>query len=132
MVIRRITIAFMAVFAPFGHVANAQTPIPNSGLESAIRDALGKPTGDITATDMESLTSLSAHLSGIADLTGLEAAVNLTSLNLSNNQLRDISALSGLTSLLELNLWNNQISDTGALSGLTSLRFLNLYNQPDQ
>jgi len=119
--------AFMAVFNPFGQIVNAQTLIPDSGLESAIRDALGKPTGDITAADMESLTSLSAFSAGIADLTGLESAVNLTRLSLHTNQLSDISALSGLTSLTLLELSINQISDISALSGLTSLKFLGIF-----
>ncbi len=108
--------AFMAVFASIGHVANAQTPIPDSALEVAIRNSLGKPTGDITAADMESLTNLSASFSGISDLTGLEAAVNLTSLDLPGTQISDIGTLSGLTNLTSLNLSVNQINDISALT----------------
>ena len=34
--------------------------IPDPGLEGAIRAALGKPEGDLTVSDLESLTELEA------------------------------------------------------------------------
>lgn len=92
--------AFMAVFAPYGNIANAETLIPDSALESAIRNTLGKPTGEITSAEMESLTSLDAEELNITDLSGLETAVNLKRLRLRRNQISDISALSGLTRLV--------------------------------
>ncbi|MCL0033777.1 leucine-rich repeat domain-containing protein, partial [Thermodesulfovibrionales bacterium] len=99
-------------------------------LEAAIREAIGKPTGDIYRSDLERLTNLPASNRGISDLTGLEYAVNLTLLGLSNNQITDISPLSDLANLTWLDLRNNRISDISALSKLTDLRVLFLdYNQ---
>ncbi|MCL0068011.1 stalk domain-containing protein, partial [Peptococcaceae bacterium] len=61
----------------------------DANLEAAIRDALRKPTGDITKEDMAKLTKLKAWKRGITDLSGLEYAVNLTSLYLKHNQITD-------------------------------------------
>jgi hypothetical protein len=90
-------------------------------LEAAVREALGKPTGEITTEDMASLTILDASNRGIQDLTGLEHAVNLDRLNLWQNQLTDISPLAGLTSLTKLKLYRNQLTDISPLAGLTNL-----------
>ncbi len=117
-----------AVFLTLSTLPALPVQIPDSALEIAIRETLGKPVGEITQADMESLTSLSISDLNIADLTGLEAAVNLTTLILSNNQINDISVLSGLTRLTALSLSNNQISDFSALSGLTFLNQLWLEN----
>ncbi|MDD4607100.1 MAG: leucine-rich repeat domain-containing protein, partial [Patescibacteria group bacterium] len=123
---------------------------PDANLEAAVRDAIGKPTGDIYDTDVSGLTSFSADSSSISDITGMEYFTSLTYLNLSSNQISDISALSTLTSLTilylydnqisdisflsglinltQLDLWSNQISDISALSGLTDLTYLSLYH----
>jgi Leucine-rich repeat (LRR) protein len=99
-------------------------------LEQAVRDALGIPTGDITAADMATLTSLTAQSDSISDLTGLEYAVNLDTLNLIYNQISDVTSLQYLTSLTYLNLNHNQISDLTPLQYLTNLTKLYLnYNQ---
>jgi internalin A len=100
--------------------------IPDPGLEAAIRDALGKPAGEITEADMATLTSLDARERGIQDLTGLELATNLTFLQLFDNQVTDLSPLSSLASLFTLWAQFNQISDVSPLSSLTSLRSLSL------
>ncbi len=91
------------------------------GLESAVRDALERPLGDITVEDMAGLTWLLAYERGISDLSGLETAVNLEVLSLWRNQVSDISPLSGLTSLRQLFLSDNQVSDISPLAGLTDL-----------
>lgn len=75
---------------------------------------------------MATLSQLFAEDRGIADLTGIEYAVNLTILNLDNNQIINLSPLSGLTKLTELWLWENQISDISPLSGMAALTSLNL------
>ena len=69
-----------AVFLTLSTLPALPVEIPDPALEGAIRDALGKPTGEITQADMETLTSLQAEGLNIANLSGLEAAVNLTSL----------------------------------------------------
>jgi hypothetical protein len=100
----------------------------DTNLEAAIRSALGRPTGDITSTDMEGLTSLSASDKGIRSLTGLEYATSLETLYLNSNQIIDIGALAGLSKLQTLWLDNNQIADISDLAGLTNLQTLWLDN----
>ena len=123
--------------------------IPDANLRAAIEDALGLDPGDpITEADMAGLITLTAHDSGIADLTGLEHAVNLEALWLDHNEISDLGPLSGLSTLRglsfganqlsgiaplaglgaleDLGLWQNDISDVSPLSGLTNLRSLSL------
>ena len=101
---------------------------PDPNLEAAIREAIGKPTGDIYQSDLVGLTTLDADSRGIADLTGLEYCTSLADLRLGNNEISNISSLSALTNLTYLYLVNNQISDVSPLSGLTGLTDLFLAN----
>ncbi|WP_157203614.1 leucine-rich repeat domain-containing protein [Methanoculleus bourgensis] len=98
----------------------------DDGLEAAVREALDKSVGDITAEDMAGLTELDASDRGITDLSGLEYAVNLRKLNLLKNQISDLSPLAGLTNLQDLHLGANQISDLKPLADLTKLEWLDL------
>jgi internalin A len=100
---------------------------PDANLEAVIREAIGKPTGSIYASDLAGLTNLDAYSRGIADLTGMEYCTSLTYLDLWGNQISDISPLSSLTSLTALGLYENQISDISPLSSLTSLTWLFLW-----
>ena len=102
--------------------------IPDDGLESAIRMAINKPTGEITAYDLAQIRELDANQRGITDLTGLEFATNLSSLYLLDNQVIDISALSGLINMNLLLLAENQITDLSALRDLTNLTRLFLWH----
>ena len=124
-------------------------------LEAAIREAVGKPTGDLRPQDLEPLTELYATGLRIEDLTGLEYCIILIRLDLSHNPISDITPLqsltqleylylewtgsdcnmspisditpiSGLTNLVELGLGGNQISDLGPLSNLINLVELEL------
>ena len=96
--------------------------IPDPNLRAAIRKTLNKPTNaTITASEMLSLTALSAQSTGVSELTGLEYATNLTQLNLYDNILSDVSALANLTHLTTLTLGGNYISDVSPLTGLTNL-----------
>ena len=113
---------------PVGAAASEVVSFPDAGLESAVREALSKPEGDITADDMATLTHLHAETRGISDLSGLEYAVNLQTLELYNNQISDLSPLAGLTNLRALPLYNNQISDLSPLASLTNLGGLYLSN----
>ncbi|MCL0107948.1 hypothetical protein M1N70_03085 [Peptococcaceae bacterium] len=64
-----------------------ETFLLDTNLEAAIRQELGKPTGNITKEDMAELTNLGANERRITDLSGLEYAVNLTWLSLGSNPL---------------------------------------------
>ncbi len=100
--------------------------VMDAGLEQAIRDAIGKPSGELTVGDMQELTSLTAVGLSISDLTGLGNATNLDELNLSHNQISDLTALSLLTGLTSLNLANNLIDNLEPLGGLVYLEFLDV------
>ncbi len=101
--------------------------MPDAALRSVVQEALGITDGrNPTEAQMATLSQLFAEDRGIADLTGIEYAVNLTILNLDNNQIINLSPLSGLTKLTELWLWENQISDISPLSGMAALTSLNL------
>ena len=99
---------------------------PDQNLEAAIREVVGKPTGDIYKADVEKLTSLYAAARGIVSLTGLEHATSLTHLYLDSNNISDISPLASLSSLTDLYLGWNEISDISGLGNLTSLTSLRL------
>jgi hypothetical protein len=110
---------------PCADCSLAAISFPDQNLEAAIREAVGKPTGDIYEADVENLTSLYAAERGIVSLTGLEHGTSLTHLYLDSNNISDISPLANLSSLTELYLGWNEISDIpqlGNLTGLTSLR----------
>ncbi len=107
--------------------------IPDPQLELAIRITLGKPTGEITQADMESMIILNAQATPnrkIFDLTGLEAAVNLSILELTLNRISDLSPLSGMKALTSLDVNGNQIRDLSPLSGLTNLTNLEVAQNP--
>jgi hypothetical protein len=66
------------IFASLAVPARAvQVSIPDPGLNTAIRQALQKPTGPLTDQDLLSLTDLTLRSQSITNLQGLEAAHNL-------------------------------------------------------
>lgn len=73
--------------------------MPDNELKRAIKDQLNVSSDVITRGDMTKLTSLSAVGYGIANLEGLQYAVNLESLNLDYNEIRDISQIKDLKKL---------------------------------
>jgi internalin A len=122
-------------------IAAAQVvEIADPGLESAIRTTLGKPTGEITAADMESITELradrasrDASYGAIKSLRGIEAATNLLVLDLGgelgpdarvNIDFEDFTPLSQLPKLSGLSLEKNALTHFNLPSGLTNLSFL--------
>ena len=124
-------------------------------LAAALRtaDPLNLEDDDpIFPADMARLTQLTVvgtQTSKIANLTGLETAINLTSLTLNGNEIASltplarlevletldladnvnissISSLARLTALTDLNLSNNKVSSVSSLSRLEALETLNL------
>ncbi len=95
-------------------------------LQAAIREALSKPTGDITEADMLTLESLIAENRNITDLSGLESATNLKLLSLVSNSVSDLSPLEPLSELFALVLINNSLDDLSTLPNLPSLQYLYL------
>ena len=126
-VIRIVTVFTLIVF--YIPCVNAEeVDIPDPGLEAAIREELGIPSGPITNTALAFLTFLDASGRGIKEstggLTGLEHCVNLTGLWLHENNISDLDPLSGLTNLEVLFLTNNNISNISPLWGLFNLKVL--------
>src|SRR5436190_1068525 len=100
--------------------------VPDPGLNAAIREALQKPAGPLTAQDLLSLTNLSAAGRRASSLEGLETAYNLTGLDLYHNYLTNVTVLGGLTNLTDLNLGGNQLTTLTLPAGLKNLTTLNL------
>ncbi len=81
-----------------------ESAFPDVNLEAAVRQAIGKPTGQILPSDLEALDILPAANGAISDLSGLEQCRNLNRLILSDNIIDNISPLASLASLTELRL----------------------------
>ena len=90
-------------------------------LESAVREALGRPQGPST------LTTLSARSKAIISLAGIEYLNNLDTLDLFNNDIFDLTPLNQLNSLEWLDLSGNGSRDLTPLNQLTDLTWLSLH-----
>ncbi len=124
-------------------------------LEAAVRRAVGKNTGELTAADLAAtnFTHLSADGLGITDLAGLQWCTNLTTLHLGGNklsnveplnalvkldhlrlndnpQLSEIRPLGALTNLTSLSIWKCKIRDITPLAELKALRHINIWGNP--
>ena len=111
-------------------------------IETAIRKAAKKLTGELTKADYEKVTELDLGYNQLAtlhegpdagrltDVKGLENLTQLEALYLSDNQLTNVKGLENLTQLTHLDLHNNKLTDVRGLEKLTQLRELDLgYNQ---
>ncbi|CBY74983.1 TPA: LapB repeat-containing protein [Listeria monocytogenes] len=90
-----------------------ETVFPDAALAIVIaKAATGSEdiTQEVSQTDLNKITSLTATSKGIVDLTGIDLLSKLTSLSISGNQITDISALNGLVNLSNLNVSNNKIT----------------------
>ena len=131
-----LTLTLVLIAAMAVTTANAQVhpvvgiqdvvSIPDAELEAVLREVLEVPDGAITVDKMNELTRLAASHGEIADLTGLEHAVNLVELYLNYTDVSDISALQHLKNLEVLELSSTYVSDISALENLTNLESLNL------
>lgn len=105
-------------------------PFADPGLEGAVRAALSQPTGELTTSQLLSMTTLQARGRGIADLRGLEQLTGLVTIDLADNQIADLTPLAALVQVELLNLENNRITDLRPLASLGSLESLILsFNQ---
>ena len=129
---RRLFSLIIALFIGI-NIVYAQEPhwMPDTTLRKAVRERLQLPDATPLRTlDMLELRDLVVSESDIANLQGLEHAVNLRFLHLSRSQIVDITPLTGLVSLEVLKLYRNQIVDITPLSNLVNLERLELqYNQ---
>jgi len=122
-----VLVSLLALTFPLS-IAKADTVVnfPDPNLQAAIRQAIGKPIGDIHQSDLITLYILHASGRNITDITGLEYCTSLQFADLEGNQISNISSLSGLYGLESLYLGANQIGNVSPLSGLSDLRYLGL------
>ncbi|MBD3299506.1 MAG: hypothetical protein GF341_12680 [candidate division Zixibacteria bacterium] len=100
--------------------------VPDTVLESILRDLFDKPTGSLRYADMLTITELGLSNRGVADLSGLEHCENLRMLHATDNTISDVTPLSELRQLEMIDLINNQITDVASLAGLTNLQHLHI------
>lgn len=114
--------------------ASSIVTFADPALESMVRDAMGKPNGDITVAEAKTVTSLDLAFAEwqkyvsdndpIRSISGLENFTSLESLDLSGNTITDLAPLSALTSLRALILTGCVAEDYTPLASLTNLRVL--------
>ena len=103
--------------------------VPDTNLKQAIREALTLTEEEpLTRRQMLRLVELDAQNRGIADLTGIEYAIELQQLLLCENQIYNLRPLASLVRLDTLTLRDNQLTDISPLAELTALRLLDLKN----
>jgi hypothetical protein len=95
-------------------LAEEEVTFADPNLEAAVREAIGKPTGEILVSDVAGLTRLGAPERGISNLDGIQHLTQLTSLDLYDNQISDISPLMDNPGLGEgdwIDLTGNPLND---------------------
>ena len=121
----------LADFPHFAHLVPTFIEISDPILEHAIREKLGVSAKiPLTDVEMQRLYDLVVLESDIADLQGLEHAVNLRFLHLSNSRIVDLTPLTNLVSLEVLKLYNNEITDFTPLLGFENLEVLDVQGNP--
>ena len=121
----------LAEFPHFAHLIPTVIEIPDPTLERVIREKLGLSAKiPLTDVEMHRLWDLVVLESDIANLQGLEHAINLRFLHLSGSQIVDLTPLANLVSLEVLKLYDNKISDITPLTNLVNLKELLLGNNP--
>ncbi|MBV1709970.1 MAG: leucine-rich repeat protein [Erysipelothrix sp.] len=103
--------------------------IPDTNLESTVREMIRKPTGEIMKSDVSEIESLASSFGGISSIDGLEHFENLKYLILNDNRIASIAPLAKLTKLKQLVLSGNLfIDDLAPLKKLQNLTILKLSN----
>jgi Leucine-rich repeat (LRR) protein len=82
---------------------------PDRNFEAAVREAIGKPSGNITIGDVAGVTVLRVNNRSIASLGGIEYFTSLTTLECGNNRLATLD-ISANTALARLVCNNNQLT----------------------
>jgi len=109
---------------PPGSLRNSSAAV--AAIDAAIRQALNKPSGELTPDDLAQVTKLDLSESEIAELKPLAGLTGLVFLNLSGNWISDLTPLAGLKKLQGVRLDDNRFSDLKPLSALTELTTLSL------
>lgn len=94
-------------------------------VEQAIREKLGKPSGKISAWELQNIYRLKLP-KGVRNLTDIKMLTNLEYLDVRELNIKDITAIGSLKKLRVLYLQSNVITDINALKKLTKLEILSL------
>ncbi len=128
-----------ATAAPTPAPTAEPTPEPvvvftDAALEARVREAMGRPEGDITLSEAAAVKKLdlsntsfddmNSKNGGIHDISDLRYFTSLEDLNLSYNDVHDFSPLAELTTLTALGFTGILPDDLYVLKGLTNLVFL--------
>lgn len=126
----------LSTLTPKETAATSIVTFSDPALEAMVRDAMGKPNGDITVAEAKTVTSLNlafaewqkyvSEREPIRSIAGLESFTNLVSLDLSGNAITDLAPLSALTNLKALILTGCAAEDYTPLASLANLRVLML------
>jgi hypothetical protein len=103
---------------------------PDPVLEQTVREAIGKPAGDIYADDLGLIKHNTLGLQGVSDLSGLEKCTALEVLFIIDCPVADLTPLSSLQHLQFLSLWSSPATDLTPVAGLSNLKCLAIYNNP--
>ena len=126
-----LSVVSMFVYYTFTYAEDIQEAhwMPDTTLRNTVRERLQLPDATPLHTlDMLELRDLVVSESDIANLQGLEHAVNLRVLHLGRSQIVDIIPLAGLVSLRTLKINHNQIGDITPLANLVNLEHLRLHH----
>ncbi len=118
-----VTVIFIRFAAS---VCADEVSIPDPGLNAAIREALQKPSGLLTESDLVGLTNLSAGGRNIRSVEGLESARNLKILDLDSNSLTNFPIADGLTNLTILDLFNNHLTNFSLSNASPNLTIIDI------
>jgi hypothetical protein len=103
--------------------------IPDPNLRAALEEHTGRRPGEpLTWLELYILQSFNASSRSIANLTGLEYAVNLLYLYLNDNSISEVPQLSSIPYLFDLELNGNNLHDISNLTDLGNLIWLDVRN----
>lgn len=111
----------------YGQVVN----VSDGNVEDAIRDAIGKADGDLTADDLAKVTSLNLSALDLSKVNIPEGLVNLEEIDLSRNVLapslfNPVRFADDLESLKVLKLGSNRLPNLTTIKHLSTLEVLDI------
>lgn len=131
MMVTMVMVALLAACSsdPASNDKDEVVNIPDALLLVQIKNALELgETDEVTVSKMLDLTELNistADFRAIADLTGLEYAVNLTFLHFGQTAVTDLSPISGLRKIEYLRMNGTAVTDLSPIAEFTSLTYFN-------
>ena len=127
MVVAIVSSMLASLYVPVVAADTDVVTFSDSVLEKAVRDNIGKATGDILKSDVSSIRAIMLETERVSSLQGIQALTSLGSLKITDSQLSDLSPLAGLP-IYWLDLSNDQISNISVLSGFPELQFAYMKN----